>query len=109
MRRRVAVLFEAGRGWFVNLPTYSMVPHSFLPAIAGKVDVDGVLAGAALTDDELAQLSCEVDIPDSFIDEADGLISRKKLATMYEGSAFALALKDGLRVDVRGAPPVSKP
>jgi len=76
--------------WHVHLPTYMMVPESWQPIIAGRVDNDGVLAKmpdgkpVVLTPAEKAQLTCEVLVPDGECDDK-GQLDKAKIRQKYKG------------------------
>jgi len=76
--------------YHVHLPTYMMVPGSWLPIIPGRVDKDGVLSmqpdgkPVVLTPAEHAQITCEVDVPEDIVD-AQGRLDKAKIRAKYKG------------------------
>jgi hypothetical protein len=62
-RKRYRVVHKDG-SWKVDLPTYEMVPGSFLPVIAGKSTANGPLPGTAPNDPAMSGATVQVDIPD---------------------------------------------
>jgi hypothetical protein len=84
MRKRVKISYAPDRGYFVDLPSYSMVRGSLRPVIAGKTTVEGVLADTDPADPALAALTCEVDFPDDYADEKTGAISPARIREIYK-------------------------
>jgi len=76
--------------YHVHLPTYAMVPGSWLPLIPGKIDKDGVLSTqpdgkpVVLSPAELAQLTCEVLVPDDECND-QGQPDKAKIRQKYKG------------------------
>lgn len=74
----------------VDLPSYNMVPDSWQPIIAGRVDKNGVLAKdekgkpIVLTPAEKAELSCMVVVPEEICDDK-GQPSKAKIRALYKG------------------------
>jgi len=77
-------------GYHVHLPTYVMVPGSWLPVVQGRIDKDGVRLfdddkkPVVLTPAETAQLTCEVLVPDEFCDDK-GQLDQAKIRSKYKG------------------------
>jgi len=85
MRIRVKLKRSAEGLWFVDLPTFAMVPGSVEPVIDELTTPDGVLAVADQTDSRLQRLSCMVEVPDDYIDERTGKPSRVTLRLLHRG------------------------
>ena len=83
MRKRFLLSYLKVRGWFVDLPEYSMVNDSFEPVTPGLITADGVAVGA--DPDQVLALGASVlcDVPDSFPVSADGALDLRKLAVRY--------------------------
>jgi hypothetical protein len=106
MRIRAKLLFDPDRGWHVDLPTYAMIPNTWLPKIAGGVpipahtntqtgapvpagvadlcDGNGIHHRAAPNDARLANLSCEVEVPDNYIDPDTGAIDPNRIRQIHK-------------------------
>lgn len=62
-------------------PTFTAVPGSFLPIVAGKSSADGVLVGAPVGDPALAGATYQVDVPDE--DVTGNALDAQKIKTRY--------------------------
>lgn len=82
MKIRVKLLFDDGV-WFVDLPTYSMVPNSFSPIVANKVTANGILPNVLPNDPKLRRISCEVEVPDNIVDQKTGQIDVAAIRRIY--------------------------
>lgn len=70
-----------GNGYGALFPSYSMVPGSWQPVVAGKVGPDGVPVGVLLNDPVIAQLTVLVDLPDE--DCTNGQPDKAKIKARY--------------------------
>jgi hypothetical protein len=84
MRRRVKVIFR-DEAWRVDLPSYQMVPGSWLPVIPGVTFADGVLPGVDPDLPALAALTCMVDFPDDIANPQTGRPDHAKIRALYRG------------------------
>ena len=71
--------------WAVDLPTYSMVPGTFLPVVPGKVTQNGVLPSVSGNDPSVRMLSSEVEVPDEIVDMDTGEIDIGAIQRKYAG------------------------
>lgn len=99
MRVRVRVVYSERLGWHVALPTYTMVPHSWKPVIPNKSHQDGVLPQTDPADPALRDLTCEVEVPDSYVDPETGKLDEKSIRKLYKG--HKLWDRDGVVDDVQ--------
>lgn len=81
---RVKVIWD-GQSWMVDLPEYSMVAASFLPAIDG-VSPNGVVFGFDPTLPQFDDLNCEVEVPDRIVDSKTGIPDIEKINALYLGN-----------------------
>ncbi len=83
MRRRAPITFTKELGWHVDLPTYIIVPESFLPITKNKIHADSI--DPDFTGDDLARLkpTVEIEIPDDWPIKADGQLDAEKMRAMY--------------------------
>jgi hypothetical protein len=108
MLRRFPLTFSPERGWHVALPTYAMIPGTWLPKIAGGVPIPAHInstTGAAVpagvadvcdgngihhrvqpNDPRIANLSCEVEFPDDYFGNAAGDLDVANLRLKYKGN-----------------------
>lgn len=82
MRKTVMVSYDPARGYFVNLPTYTMIEKTFRPIVAGLIHAAGVYPDA---DSGLVmglEPFVDVEIPDEYVDD-NGKISAEIIQKMY--------------------------
>lgn len=63
MRKRFHLMVDANGSLRVDMPTYAMVPGTFLPIVAGVTHADGVAPGQAETAVATHAVSVLVEIP----------------------------------------------
>ena len=86
MLKRVCLSYDTARkGWRVNLPTFSMLPGSFLPVTDGLIDADGPLASADPKAVLAVNCSVLVEIPDDTPVDQAGDFDAGGIRDMYAG------------------------
>lgn len=85
MRSRIRITWSQQLGWHIDLPTYVLVPGSFLPLIAGLIHADGVDPSADPQDPQLASLSAECEHPDNYAAGAGSEIDARLIGKIYRG------------------------
>lgn len=86
MRKRVPIRWNATLGYHVDLPTYTMVPKSWLGMKHGNVTVDGVNAKAKNHAELAPLLTVEVDIPDEYCNPDTGAIEAARIRKHHRGN-----------------------
>lgn len=83
MKIRLPIAHDPALGFFVDLPTYSMVPGTFAPVIPGVIEPDGVLAGVDPAEVLALGVSVECEVPDEDCDCEAGAPCPQRLAGRY--------------------------
>jgi len=86
MRARVRLQHSADAGWHIDLPTYTMIPDSFLPLIPGKIHKNGVTATTNPADPALNAMTVEVECPDNYAHPVTGKIDNPRIRAIYNGN-----------------------
>lgn len=92
MRRRLRLSYSTARGFYVDMPTYAMVPGTFLPVVAGVIDKDGPASGGDPTAIMGHNPSVEVILPDDVLLTVGGMIDAASIRHRYSSHhRFGLA------------------
>jgi hypothetical protein len=84
MRKRAPLHYDKTTGaWTVDLPTFAMIPGTFLPIIKDKIDANGILLAFTEEDQARYHPTVEVEIPDHWPKNDTGELDHKKLRAMY--------------------------
>ncbi len=84
VRMRVRVSFDPGRGYFVNLPVYSMIEGSWRPVTDKLLHKNGAVPGADPARVIDLSPTVEVEVPEYHTDGA-GRLDKKRIRTLYHG------------------------
>lgn len=88
MLKRVALDFSSTRGYHVRLPTYTMMPGTFLPIIKGVIHADGAYPNAEPKDVLAVTPTVIVSIPDAYTLDSDGQLDKLAIIRTHEGHAI---------------------
>lgn len=83
MRSRVSMSYSPNQGWYVDLPTYIMIPGTVLPITPGMIDADGVIPSADPVAVRALGPTVMVHHPHEYTDPRDGRIRADKIRSMY--------------------------
>lgn len=83
MLKRAPVAYSPQLGFYVNLPTYTMIPGTWRPITPGKIHKDG--ADPKAKPDEVLQLQASVlvELPDYTPLDETGQIDKVAICQMY--------------------------
>lgn len=85
MLRRAALSFHPIRGFYVDLPTYVMVPASWQPVTPGVMHADGVIPGVLGPAAMMIMPTVQVQLPDDFPGTADPATIIAHIRHKYRG------------------------
>lgn len=85
MRLRVKIRWVED-AWSVDLPVYTIVPDSFRPLIPEIIHSNGVAFSVDPSDPRLSGISCEVEVPNNFMNST-GKVSIAKVRGLYKGQS----------------------
>src|SRR6266702_118260 len=89
MLKRAPIAKLPTGAWGVDLPTYQMLPESFLPVTPGKISPNGLVANFSDADLALLAPTVLVEIPDNWpIDDTAHLHTEKRRALYKQHPRF---------------------
>lgn len=88
MLKRAPLVYSPTKGWYVNLPTYVMLPNTFGPITKDKIHRDGIHPGTDPQDVLKLQPSVLVKIPDDTPMQEDGQIDQVGICHMYRDHPY---------------------
>jgi len=68
----------------IDLPTYEIISDSWRPSIPNISGPSGILGGVAADNPRLAEITCEIIIPDEYLER--GSLSENNLRSKYRGN-----------------------
>lgn len=84
MRKKLVLSYEAiTNRFFINLPTYTMIPGTFGPVTTSLIFADGIHSGANVAAVLALNPYVECDFPDEYVTPS-GDLSASRIAAMYE-------------------------